>query len=158
MKLKEICDQMIESGFGHDLVKTTLNTRLFRKASSHNLFGSRNGGEIIFSTEDSVSLIGRGDFCVVLNRGEYTGLYDDKDADAGKNYGYDEFRIRMSKDEYTDKIEYIVCPDWWVDVEIDADDPNYDPSSDPYEWIENLSEIGPVIPEREFEGTIDFNW
>lgn len=89
---------------------------------------------------------------------EYSGKYTDKDADAGKNFGYDEFRIEMSRDELLNNIDFIVVPNTWVDSEMDEKASDYLEENDPLVWIDNLSEYGRVIAERDFSGTINFNF
>lgn len=142
--------------FGQNMIERTIETRLFRKVSPQNMF---RAGEVIFSTEKySTKLIGRGDMCLVLELDKYEGLWYDGDADNGRNFGYDEFRVEINKIDLFSKLEYIVVPNSWVDSELDPTDDNYDLTKDPQEWIENLSEVGIVIAERDFDGKIDFNF
>jgi hypothetical protein len=141
--------------FGKDLVLAQINTKLFRKVSGMNFL---KDGEHCFSTEKSTKLISHGEFCIVLEEKDYTGLYDDKDADAGKDFGYDEFRVEMSKEELLNNIEFIVVPNWWVDSEMDENDDDYLEEKDPLFWIDNLSDYGRVVSEREYNGNMNFNF
>lgn len=141
--------------FGTQLKAATIETKLYRKVSSINFLKS---GELCFSTDSSVTLIGAGDFCIVLEKDSYTGMHDSQDADAGKNFGYDEFRIELTQNELLSKIEYIVVPNEWVDSEMDISADDYNAETDPYEWIENLSQYGIVIPIRDFETNINLNF
>lgn len=147
------------SGFGKNLTKETIKTKLFRKVSFDNYTDIR---ELCFSTEKSISLIGQGDFAIVLESQEYTGCYDEKDADAGKNYGYDEFRVEISNYH---QIENIIVPDWWIEA---INDENFegadDPEKDPYIWVENIMknyniymEVISASKAKEIYG-IDFNF
>ena len=138
--------------FGQELTETTISSRLFRKASSSNFLKT---GAVCFSTEESVCLIGRGDFCLVLEAKERTGLFFDGDADSGINTGYDEFRYTI-KD--LSEIECIVVPNEWVDSEMDIYSEGYNQDNDPFEWIEELSQYGKVIAVRDFDGDINFNF
>lgn len=141
--------------FGQDLIETTIKTRLFRKVSDMNFL---KDGEHCFSTSSSHSLISVGTFCLILEEKEYTGKYDDKDADAGKNFGYDEFRVEMSRNELLSNIDYIVVPNSWVDSEMNENDEDYLEENDPFFWIENLSQFGQVIAERNSPVEINFNF
>ena len=138
--------------FGQDLTEKTISSRLFRKVSSGNSF---RVGELCFSTESSSRLIGRGDFCLVLEQKERTGLFFDGDADSGINTGYDEFRYAI---EDLSEIEYIIVPNEWVDSDMDIESEGYIQENDPAEWIENLSQYGQVVAVRDFDGNIDFNF
>ena len=124
---------------------TTIETRLFRKVSGMNL----HGGELCFSTEKSICLIEQGEFAIVLEKKSYTGTYFNGDIDAGKNFGYDEMRVEMSFDELLENLDYIVVPNHWFDVEMDINSEDYSEENDPLTWIDNLSQYGRVIPERE---------
>ena len=66
--------------FGKDLKTATKNTRLYRKVFGSNFVKS---GEHCFSTDESVELISRGNFCIVLQKDTYKGQYYNEDADAG---------------------------------------------------------------------------
>ena len=143
------------NGFGTGLQSAEIQTRLFRKVSAQNFL---NSGELCFSTEKSTTLISHGEFCIVLESNLYSGLYFDGDADAGKNFGYDEFRVEMDRNELLSKIEYIVVPNSWFDSEMSDEDEGYNEENDPYVWIENLSDYGIVIAERDFDGNINFNF
>ncbi len=110
-----------------------------------------NSGELCTSTEISVQLTAQGQFCLVYASKEYTGLYAEGDADAGRNFGYDEFRVELTPAD----IDLIVVPNSWDD---DIDEDLQDTDKDPYVWIENLREIAPVIFEKDHEGDIDFNF
>lgn len=139
--------------FGQELAEKTISSRLFRKVSSENLLKT---GELCFSTEDSVCLIGRGEFCLVFEQKKRTGLFFDGDADSGINTGYDEFRYTI---EDLLEIEYIVVPNEWVDSDMDIESEGYIQENDPAEWIENLSQYGKVVAVRDFDGNnIDFNF
>ena len=138
--------------FGQDLKTATKTTRLYRKVSGSNFIKS---GEHCFSTDQSVELISRGDFCIVLEKNEYKGQYDNKDADAGKNFGYDEFRVELTQEELIEKIECIVVPNWWED---DIDEDLYDTDKDPMVWIDNLSEFGKIVFEKDFETSVNLNF
>lgn len=139
--------------FGQNLETQTINTRLFRKVNASNLFKANN--EYCFSTANSTKLIAHGEFAIVLKEEEYTGAYDSQDADAGKNFGYDEFRVVLTKEELISKIECIVVPDSWND-EIDAE--LYDTDKDPMVWIENLREYSVVVFVSETDYNVDFNF
>ena len=128
------------------LEKTRVSTRLYRKVDGENMLHS---GELCFSTPESVELISHGDFCLVLREQEYSGLYFDGDIDAGKNFGYDEFRVKMTEEELKAAIEVIIVPDWWED---DIEEDLHDTEEDPYVWMENLREYGRVLTEGEWEG------
>lgn len=134
--------------FGKSLKETTLTVMLFRKANSKNVL---NSGQLCTSTANSVQLTSQGDFCLVYEEKQRTGMYAEGDADAGRNFGYDEFRVELTPED----ISFIVVPNSWDD-EIDED--LQDTDEDPYLWIENLREIAPVIFEKEFDGNIDFNF
>ena len=138
--------------FSQNLQKRTINTRLFRKVSGGNFL---KDGEHCFSTESSSMLISRGDFCFVLVEKEYSGMYDSQDADAGRNFGYDEFRVKMSKENLVQQIEAIVVPNWWGK---DIDEDLYDTEDDPMVWMDNLSNYGKVIFEKDFQTTVNFNF
>lgn len=138
--------------FGSDLKQKTINTRLYRKVNGSNFI---KDGEHCFSTESSSELISAGDFCLVFEKKSYEGMYDDKDADAGKDFGYDEFRVEMSRDELIENIEVIVVPNSWNN---DIDESLHGTDEDPMEWIENLSEFGKVIFESEFESDVNLNF
>ena len=142
--------------FSTGMTQKTFNTRLFRKVSFENFLKE---GELCFSTEEnSSSLYWRGQFCLVLESNTYTGSWYDGDADAGRNMGYDEFRVSFTKEELLASIAYIVVPNEWVDSEMDINSDDYNQDNDPYEWIENLSQYGIVIPEREYKGEMNFNF
>lgn len=138
--------------FGTDLKQETKTTRLYRKVNSNNFLKS---GQHCFSTDASISLIHAGEFCLVLKKNTYNGMYDNKDADAGKNFGYDEFRVELSESELIEAIELIVVPDWWED---DIDEDLYDTDKDPMVWIDNLSNYGKVIFEKDFSGQVKINF
>ncbi len=144
------------NGFGQDLKKATQQTILFRKVSGVNFL---NFGELCFSTEKSAQLIGAGEFCLVLEKAEYSGVYAEGDADAGKNFGYDEFRVEMTQDELTESITNIVVPNSWYD---DIDESLYDSDQDPMVWIDNieteLNLSGICISESDFNSEIKFNF
>jgi hypothetical protein len=141
--------------FGHDLIETVMTTQLFRKVSGMNFL---KDGEHCFSTPSSSALISHGEFCIVLEEKEYSGQYTDKDADAGKDFGYDEFRIEMSREKLLNNIDFIVVPNAWVDSEMDEKASDYLEENDPLVWIDNLAEYARVISEREFTGTMNFNF
>ena len=138
--------------FGQGWVEKTISSRLFRKVSSEKPI---TAGNLCFSTEDSIRLIERGDFCLVLEAKERTGLFFDGDADSGINTGYDEFRYAI---EDLSEIECIVVPNEWVDSEMDVDSEGYNQDNDPQEWIENLSQYGLVVAVRDFDGNVNFNF
>lgn len=137
--------------FGKDLKKETKKTRLYRKVTGTSFL---KYGELCFSTEESTMLIGRGEFCIVLEEKEYSGMYDNKDADAGKDFGYDEFRVFLTEEELISKIECIVVPNWWED---DIEEELYDTDKDPMVWIDNLSEFGKVVFEKDFKTSVNLN-
>ena len=141
--------------FGSTLSTTTLTTTLYRKVDADNFLAS---GELCFSTSNSASLISHGTFCIALEKGEYTGEYTDRDADAGKNFGYDEFRVSLEQDELIARLDAIIVPDSWYD---DVDEDIQDTDQDPFTWIQNLEDYGRVISEteaREEGHTVDFNF
>lgn len=126
------------TGFGQGLKETTMECTLARKVSFENL---QNFGELCFSTlENSVELIGTGELCIVLKKAVRTGMYYDGDADAGKNFGYDEFRVYFdSFEEIVEEIEYVVIPDYW---EEDIEEENYDnPEKDPEVWKDSINTL-----------------
>ena len=90
------------NGFGKDLKNKIINTKLYRKTTVNSLL-SFESGELCFSTENSVSLINQGEIAIVLEKDNYNGNFVDGDADAGRNYGYDEFRLEMSRKELIGK-------------------------------------------------------
>lgn len=135
-------------GFGKGLVQKTIKTQLFRKVSGMNFL---KDGEHCFSTSSSSSLISHGEFCIVLKESDYAGMYYDGDADAGKNFGYDEFRVEMSRSELLKNLDYIVVPNDWSDTEEGQD------------WIDNLADYGFVVSEDRFRShepniRINFNF
>jgi len=136
------------NGFSQDLEETTMTTMLFRKVSSENML---RAGELCFSTEKSFTLSSHGEFCLVIDSAEFTGMYAECDADAGKNFGYDEFRVEFDREDLIDAIHYIVVPEDWFSEE----------NEEASEWIENLSEYGWVISPEKFKAItkieIDFN-
>ncbi|MBD3197999.1 MAG: hypothetical protein GF317_23315 [Candidatus Lokiarchaeota archaeon] len=135
-------------------MKTKLYTKLYRKVDGNNFLFS-NEKELCFSTENSVSLSPHGEFCLVLEKKDYTGRYTDGDIDAGKNFGYDEMRVEMTMEGLLENLECIVVPDWWFDSE----DKEYEEGQDPFDWIENLEKYcWKVIPERDYNTKIDFNF
>ena len=142
------------SGFGNDLKQEQKITALFRKVSGGNIFRSEEA-EYCFSTAASSKLIAAGDFAIVLCSKEYSGLYDCKDADAGKDFGYDEFRVIMSKAELLENIDVIVVPDSWND---DIDESLFETDKDPMVWIDNLSNYGKVVFESDAQFDVDFNF
>ena len=126
------------SGFGKDLTQDKIETRLFRKVCFENF---NNDGELCFSTENSIKLIARGEFAFVLEKNIYEGMYDDKDTDAGKYYGYDEFRVEFNNiNDIISKLENIVIPDSWQE-EIDNENFEGEADEDPAEWVENIMKI-----------------
>lgn len=141
------------NGFGKDLTSETKSTQLFRKVDFNNF---QNEGELCFSTENSVELSSHGEFCLVLEKAEYNGVYANGDADAGKNFGYDEFRVKMTEEELFAKVDFIIVPNHWWDA---MEDENYEAKEgqDPYEWIETLQSFGRVIAERDCNYKILFN-
>ena len=134
------------SGFGKNLEKQIISDRLFRKVDGNNL----HEGNLCTSTEKSVSLISHGEFCLVFRAESRKGLYFNGDADAGKNFGYDEFRVDLS---YND-IECVVYPDAWLD----------NPEAE--EWLNNIDNELNIstnyFSESEFKeiynNNIDFNF
>ena len=150
----------IMSGFSHDLEPKEITSKLYRKVNFENI---TNSGELCTSTENSVKLIGTGEVCYIFDSKKRTGMYDDKDADAGKNFGYDEFRTEI---DLTEECPYIVYPNSWDEIieTITESDERFDTDEDPMVWIYNLEElsIGQVISERDYrestKDTIDFNW
>lgn len=130
-------------------MKTT--TRLYRKASAENFL---NEGQLCFSTDNSVSLISHGDFCLVLESKEYKGEYTEGDTDAQKNFGYDELRVEMTREELIKNLDCIVVPNEWVD----APDIEYAEGEDPFDWITNLEDFAPVVAERDFNTEIHLNF
>ncbi|RLD74915.1 MAG: hypothetical protein DRJ07_19000 [Bacteroidetes bacterium] len=128
-----------------------MKTKLYRKVGSENFL---NEGELCFSTDNSVSLSPHGEFCLVLEEKEYKGRYTEGDTDAKKNFGYDELRVEMTRDELISNINCIVVPNEWAD----APDIEYAEGEDPFDWIENLESYGTVIAERDYNEKIDFNF
>lgn len=138
--------------FGNNLQQETKTTKLFRKVNSNNFLKS---GEHCFSTNESICLIAAGEFAIVLREDAYEGLHDSQDADAGKNFGYDEFRVELSESELIEAIEAIVVPNWWED---DIDEDLYDTDKDPMVWIDNLRNYGKVVFEKDVDYNVDFNF
>lgn len=130
------------NGFSQDFATATITGRLFRKADMANFIRE---GELCFSTEKSIQLIGQGNIALVIEPGNYEGEYVDGDGDAGKNYGYDEFRVEFTRESLQAAIEAIVIPDSLYDSD-DADD---------WDILENLRDYGFVM--RESEATIQYN-
>ncbi len=128
-----------------------ITTKLYRKASAENFL---NEGQLCFSTDSSHSLISHGDFCLVLEKKEYEGDYTEGDSDAKKNFGYDELRVNLTREELISNIEYIIVPNEWMD----APDVDYAEGQDPFDWIENLEDYGIVIAERDFNSNINLNF
>ena len=64
----------------------------------------------------------------------------------------------MDRNELTQNIDCIVVPNSWVDSEMNEKDEDYLEENDPFVWIDNLSEYGRVIAERDFKGTMNFNF
>jgi len=134
------------TGFGKQLKQAEITTKLFRKVDGSNL----HEGELCVSTENSVSLICHGEFCLVFRAEKRKGLYFNGDADAGKNFGYDEFRSDLT---YSD-VECVVFPDSWLD------------ESECEEWINNIdSELNistEFLTESEYKeqynSELDFNF
>lgn len=98
------------NGFSQDLQETTLTSKLYRKVSFDNL---TNYGELCCSTSNSSELSSHGELCLVFAEKQYTGYYVDGDADAGKNFGYDEFRVELDPDD----ADWLVYPDSLEDDE-----------------------------------------
>ena len=137
------------SGFGKTLKETKLNLKLYRKVSSANMM---NEGLLCTSTEKSDTLIGAGDFCLVYEAKERIGLYTCMDADAGKNFGYDEFRTELTKED----VDYIIYPDFWDD---DVNEELHDTEKDPQVWISNLEDAGFIlISQSKSNEKINFNF
>ena len=137
------------SGFGKTLEETKITSKLYRKVSADNMM---NEGELCTSTENSTKLIGVGDFCLVYESKERLGSYTNMDADAGKNFGYDEFRTEL----YTSDVSFIIYPDFWND---EIDEELYDTDKDPMVWISNLEDAGFIlISESQANENIIFNW
>ena len=98
----------------------------------------------------------------MLEEDVYTGMYCPYDADAGKYYGYDEFRVEINN--VSELIIDIVVPDWWI-AAIDDEYFEYadDPEKDPAIWVDNIMEdynfYTEVISSQQAERMygIDFN-
>jgi hypothetical protein len=108
-KLSHIINKINEDAFGKDLEKKIINDILFHKCSFYNCISFltnvgefENGRGLCTSTLSGSEKLAEGQFCIVFKKEKRKGLYDTKDTDAGKYFGYDEFRT-------TDKItkEYI---------------------------------------------------
>ena len=84
------------NGFGKDFEKTTLNEELYHSATFEGLenllYNNRQDYPVCTSTGVSARFMDR-DLVVVFSEKERTGDYTSFDADAGKDYGYDEFRV-----------------------------------------------------------------
>jgi hypothetical protein len=102
------------SGFGKDLRKKEYTGKVFHKCSiesAYNLLNNFNyDRSFSCSTPESHNLAG-GSVCFVFNvNGCYE--YDNKDTDAGKNFGYDEIRITFDDQKsLIDSIETIIIND-----------------------------------------------
>lgn len=92
------------NGFSKDIQQTTIITKLYRKVGFENL---TNTGELCCSTSNSCELSSHGELCLVFAEKKYTGCYVDGDADAGKNFGYDEFRVELDPID----ADWVVYPD-----------------------------------------------
>ena len=92
------------NGFGKDLKEKTFTTKLYRKVGFDNL---TNFGELCCSSSNSIELSSHGELCLVFAEKEYTGYHVDGDADAGKNFGYDEFRVELDSTD----ADWLVYPD-----------------------------------------------
>ena len=108
------------NGFGQELETKTIGGRIFHSCTLEGIdFLLQNftpGRAISCSTSDSTKLFGRG-MVIVLEDREWVGDYTPYDADAGKNYGWDEFRVRFkSLEEFVDAIDSIIVPIGWVDA------------------------------------------
>jgi predicted RNA methylase len=86
------------SGFGKSLKKASYSGELFHSATLDGLdelLHSGNYGTINTFTENSTDIFGR-EITVRFLPKYREGLYTPYDADAGKNYGYDEFRVDVN--------------------------------------------------------------
>ena len=130
------------NGFSQDLQETTLTTKLYRKVGFNNL---TNGGELCCSTANSSTLSSHGELCLVFAEKEYAGYYVDGDADAGKNFGYDEFRVELNAEE----------ADWLVYPDSLEDDEDFDFDT----FIDlGFAAISETRYKARFNETIDFNF
>jgi hypothetical protein len=134
------------SGFSTQLEKKEITGKLFRKVDGMNL----KEGQLCTSTENSVSLISHGEFCLVYRDSKRDGLFFNGDADAGKNFGYDEFRTEV---DFSDVL-CVVFPDSWLD------------NSECDEWINNIDSALNISTDflteseykQEYKSNLDFNF
>lgn len=97
------------NGFGKDLKQKKYTGKLYHSCTVDglaNLLFDYNGESVNFSTEASTKLFGR-ECVIVINVENIDGLYAPFDADAGKNYGYDEFRAKFQPGRFEFPGEYI---------------------------------------------------
>lgn len=84
------------NGFSQDLEKKTVSGKLFHSCTLEGALSLLNMYNdqlaLCCSTEESDELFGR-EIVLVFEPGTYSGEYCFFDADAGKSYGYDEFRL-----------------------------------------------------------------
>ena len=107
------------NGFGKDLEEKTIEGRIFHSCTLEGLnnliqnFATEQA--ICCSTEASTRLFGR-EMVVVFEAKEYTGTHTEGDADAGKDYGYDEFRVNFSSiEDLIDSIESVQVGAGWIE-------------------------------------------
>lgn len=105
-----------EDAFGNDLEETTIEGKLFHKCSFEECVyflekvdSFKNDRGLCTSTKEGSEKLAEGQCCIVFKGVKRDGLYDNKDTDAGKYFGYDEFRT-IDKIEH-DYIEYLIFPD-----------------------------------------------
>jgi len=88
-------------GYGKGLRDVIHTGRIFHSCTLEglaNLLNNRSDIETSFSTGTSTKLFGR-EMVIVLKDKERKGKYTPYDSDAGKNYGYDEFRTKFDEDD-----------------------------------------------------------
>jgi hypothetical protein len=102
------------NGFSKDLEPTRMNGKLYHSCTLEGINdliqNFRPEDPVCTSTKNSTRLFGR--TCVVVfEECEWNGEYTPFDSDAGKNMGWDEFRVRFnSAEDMINSIETIIVP------------------------------------------------
>lgn len=105
-----------EDAFGKDLKEATIEDKLFHKcwfdecmSFLEKVNNSTTDRGLCTSTKEGSEKLADGQCCIVFKDTKRNGFYDNKDTDAGKYFGYDEFR---TIDKITHNyIEYLIFPD-----------------------------------------------
>jgi hypothetical protein len=146
------------NGFSKDLEPTRMNGKLYHSCTLegiNNLIQNfRPEDPVCTSTKNSARLFGR--VCVVVFEDrQWVGDYTPFDSDAGKNMGWDEFRVRFrSVEDMINSIESIIMPagfiqHWEKNIEESTDeDDNEDHYSSDVAFFRLIEEWGIPYPEE----------